>query len=102
MPGPQRYGTGGEVAVWNSRDSGATWTKQRDVNTDSRFNHTYVRRPVDVQPDFYAFWADGNPNEFSPLHLHFTNLKGDRVWRLPYDMIGDFAKPEVVCPAGGE
>jgi hypothetical protein len=54
------------------------------------------------QPDFYAFWADGNPHEFSPSHLHFTNLEGDRVWRLPNDMTGDFAKPELVRPTGGK
>ena len=44
-PGPQHYGTGGEVALWTSRDSGATWTKVRDVTHRSRFNHSYVRAP---------------------------------------------------------
>ena len=101
-PGPQRHGTGGEMAVWTSPDQGKTWTKERDVTAASRFNHAYARRPVDAQPDFYAFWADGNPDELSPSHLYFTNRDGDRVWRLPYDMTGDFAKPELVRPAGDE
>jgi len=101
-PGPQRHGTGGEVALWTSSDQGKTWTKQRDVTRGSRYNHTYVRRPVDAQPDFYAFWADGNPDEFSPSHLYFTNHDGDRVWRLPYDMTGKFAKPELVRPVDGD
>ena len=101
-PGPQRYGTGGEVAVWTSRDSGVIWTKARDVTQGSQFNHTYVRRPVDAQRDFYAFWADGDPDKFSPSHLYFTNHGGDRVWRLPYDMSEDFAKPERVHAPKGD
>lgn len=95
-PGPQRWGTGGEVAIWRSEDHGATWNKERDVTWDSPVNHQYVRRPVNAHPDFYAFWADGNPEEFSPSHLYFTNRKGDVVWRLPYTMKGDFAEPEPV------
>lgn len=101
-PGPQRYGTGGEVALWTSRDSGVTWTKVRDVTQGSQFNHSYVRRPVDAQRDFYAFWADGDPDKFSPSHLYFTNHEGDRVWRLPYDMTEDFAKPECVHAPKGD
>ncbi|MEO6788813.1 MAG: hypothetical protein ABI318_22050, partial [Chthoniobacteraceae bacterium] len=60
-----------------------------------RFNHTYARRPVDAQPGFYAFWADGNPLAPSDSSLYFTNQAGDHVWRLPANMSGDFAKPEV-------
>ncbi|HUT89421.1 MAG TPA: family 16 glycoside hydrolase [Thermoguttaceae bacterium] len=101
-PGPQRHGTGGEMAVWTSSDQGKTWIKERDVTAASRFNHAYARRPVDAHPDFYAFWADGNPDELSPSHLYFTNRDGDRVWRLPYDMTGDFAKPERVRMGGDE
>jgi hypothetical protein len=94
--GPQPIGSGGEVAAWVSRDEGRTWAKQRDVTRHSPLNHNYVRRPVDAHPDFYAFWADGNPDTFSESHLYFTNRAGDRVWRLPYQMTGDMAAPEIV------
>jgi len=95
-PGPQRPGSGGEVAIWISKDQGRTWAKQRDVTRSSSLNHNYVRRPVDAHPDFYAFWADGNPDSLSPSHLYFTNKTGDRVWRLPYEMSGEEAVPEVL------
>ena len=91
--GPQPVGSGGEVALWVSRDAGKTWSKERDVTHGSAMNHNYVRRPVNAHPDFYAFWADGNPDTLTPSHLYFTNKAGDRVWQLPYDMDGDFAKP---------
>lgn len=55
---------------------------------------SYVRRPVNAYPDFYAFWADGNPDKLSPSHLNFTNKASDRVWQLPYDMTEAFAKPQ--------
>jgi hypothetical protein len=92
--GPQPLGTGGEMAVWTSRDQGRTWQKQRQITHDSERNHAYARRPVNAHPDFYAFWADGNPDRFSVSRLYFTNREGDAVWRLPYNMTEDFAKPE--------
>ena len=93
-PGPQPVGSGGEVAIWASHDQGKTWARQRRVTRGSPVNHNYVRRPVDAHPDFYAFWADGNPDEFSPSHLYFANRSGGTVWRLPYNMSGEFAQPE--------
>lgn len=92
-PGPQPVGSGGEVAIWTSSDEGKTWRKEREVTHDSSMNHNYVRRPVDAHHDFYAFWADGNPDGFSPSYLYFCNQAGDRLWQLPYDMSGDFARP---------
>lgn len=92
-PGPQYWGTGGEVAVWVSTDRGALWTKTRDVTGGSAANHMYVRRPVDARDDFYAFWADGNPDRFSPSCLYFTNREGSHVWQLPYDMDQPEARP---------
>ncbi len=95
-PGPQPLGCGGEVAVWTSRNEGKTWHKDRDATHDSEFNHTYVRRPLHAHPDFYAFWADGDTRKCSKSHFYFCNRSGDRVWRLPYDMQGEFAEPEPV------
>ncbi len=92
--GPQPIGSGGEVAIWASKDQGKTWVRQRHVTRGSPVNHNYVRRPVGAHPDFYAFWADGNPDKFSPSHLYFANRTGDAVWRLPYQMPEEFARPE--------
>jgi len=92
--GPQPLGTGGEVALWVSRDQGRIWQKERQITCSSERNHAYVRRPVNAHPDFYAFWADGNPDRFSVSRLYFTNREGTVVWRLPYEMREAFAKPE--------
>lgn len=91
--GPQKYGTGGEMAVWKSTDEGRSWKKERDITQNSRRNHSYARRPLNADKDFYAYWADGNADEFSESRLYFTNKKGDKVWVLPYHMESDFAKP---------
>ena len=66
------------------------------MTAGSPFNHNYVRRPVNAHPDFYAFWADGDPDQLTPSHLYFANRTGDRVWRLPYDMADESAMPEEV------
>ena len=97
--GPQPYNTGGEVAVWTSSDQGRAWTRQRMVTGNSPYNHTYVRRPVNAHPDFYAFWADGHTRRVSESRLYFCNAKGDRALRLPYDMTGETQSPELIeCP----
>jgi hypothetical protein len=92
-PGPQPIGAGGEVAVWASHDQGATWKKERDVTRASSMNHNYVRRVLHAHPGFAAFWSDGNPDEFSPSRLYFTDATGEHVWQLPADMTSDFAEP---------
>lgn len=94
-PGPQPYGTGGEMVMWTSRDEGATWKRARQVTRNSPRNHTYARRPVDAHPDFYALWADGNAREPSESALYFANRAGD-VWRLPREMTAETAHPEPV------
>ncbi len=94
-PGPQDYNPGGEVVSWLSRDQGASWQKVKQLTTGSTRNHTYMRRPVNAQPDFYCLWADGNAREPSESSLYFTNRAGDHVWRLPTSMAEDFAAPEV-------
>lgn len=96
--GPQRNGTGGEIAIWISKDEGKNWTKVRDITHDSPRNHAYVRRPVNAHPDFYGFWADGNPDEMSESRLYFTNKSGGEVWCLPYDMESPQGLPNSLYP----
>jgi hypothetical protein len=94
--GPQPLGGGGELALWSSGDEGKNWKKDRVLTHGSALNHNYVRRPVPAHPDFYAYWADGNPDELSPSHLYFANQAGDKSWQLPYDMKEDFEAPTAV------
>ena len=81
---------------WESNDQGATWKKLGVLTHGSKLNHTFARRPLDANPGFYALWADGNAREPSDCSIYFTNQKGNHVWRLPKQMKGDLAKPEVV------
>lgn len=96
--GPQRWGAGGEIERWTSKDQGSTWEKQRDITRGSPRNHNYARRPRHPHPDFHCYWADGHADTFSESRLHFTNRAGDRVWTLPYTMTTDFAAPEEMKP----
>ncbi|HPU25454.1 MAG TPA: BNR-4 repeat-containing protein [Phycisphaerae bacterium] len=98
--GPQLWGAGGEVALWTSSDLGATWTKQRDVTSNSMFNHSYVRRVVNGRDPFYAMWADGHSFTRSDSSLYFCNRAGTHVWRLPRTMYSDFARPIRVTDFG--
>ena len=91
--GPQKWGTGGEMALWQSKDEGISWNKIRNITRNSLYNHSYARRPLNARDDFYAFWADGDADKVSPSRLYFTNKTGDKVWMLPYDMNSDFEKP---------
>ena len=95
-PGPQHWGAGGEMAMWLSCDQGATWHKEHVLTFFSEFNHAYARRPVDAHPEFYAFWADGHADEFSPSRLYFYDKTGKIVKQLPVDMQDEFAKPQKV------
>lgn len=96
-PGPQPYNTGGEIVVWTSHDEGNSWDKARMVTKDSRYNHTYVRRPVNAHPDFYAFWADGDAREPSESRLYFCDKTGENVFRLPTQMNAECAAPERIA-----
>jgi len=93
--GAQPYNPGGDVVLWTSQDEGQTWKKVKQLTHDKARNHTFVRRPLNAHPDFYALWADGNGREPSESAIYFTNQRGDHVWRLPSKMNSDFAKPEV-------
>ena len=90
--GPQLYGTGGEMALWESKDEGKTWKKTKMLTSNSTRNHSYARRPLNAHPDFYALWADGDADKLSESKLYFCNKKGE-VWMLPYNMNKDLEKP---------
>jgi len=93
--GPQPYNPGGEVAMWISKDSGKSWTRVKYLTKRSPRNHTYVRRPVNAHPDFYAIWADGHGRKPSPSSLYFCDKAG-KVRMLPREMTKDFVKPEIL------
>jgi hypothetical protein len=95
-PGPQPFGTGGDMVMWTSRDQGNTWQVARALTQNSRYNHTYARKPVNASPEFYTLWADGSPLEPTPSSLYFATKDG-RVYRLPQQMTGATAKPELVA-----
>jgi hypothetical protein len=94
-PGPQPYCTGGQMTMWSSPDEGRNWRKIKDLTHDPRHNHSYARRPLHAQPDFYALWADGNAHQPSDSSLYFTDRAGTHVWRLPVHMDADTAQPEI-------
>ncbi len=86
------------MAVWKSRDEGATWAKVHDVTKDSPRNNSYVRKVIGAELDspFGMLWADGHSDKLSVSRLYFADREGRTVRRLPYDMEEEFATPEVV------
>ncbi len=94
--GPQLWQTGGEMALWSSTDQGQTWAMTRQITTNSVYNHTYARRPLNARDPFFAFWADGDPTQVTPSRLYYGNSDGTKVWQLPYDMPAPFASPQEV------
>lgn len=93
--GPQAYNTGGEMAMWLSKDKGKTWTRTRRLTRNSERNHTYARRPVNAHPDFYALWADGNGRTTSQSDLYFCDKKGN-VFHLPRQMEDNLTRPQAI------
>lgn len=91
--GPQYWGTGGEMVMWRSKDEGTSWQRVRTLTSHSERNHSYARRPLNVNKDFYAFWADGNADKLSISYLYFCNADGD-VFRMPYNMKKLWERPE--------
>ena len=81
--------------MWISEDQGRNWRMTRQLTHDSPRNHTYVRRPVNAHPDFYALWADGHGRQPSESDLHFCDREGN-VFRLPRTMNGPTARPQRV------
>lgn len=95
--GPQAYNPGGEMAMWVSHDHGETWTKEHTLTAGSPYNHTYARKPVNANPGFYAYWADGHGRQPSDSRLYFATQDG-AVYRLPEHMDTPTAKPERINP----
>jgi len=95
MTGPQAYNPGGEVEMWISSDKGVNWEKSKSLTINSPRNHTYIRRPINVQPDFYAFWADGHGRKPSKSNLYFSNQEGI-VYMLPERMGSKLKNPEIL------
>ena len=96
-PGPQPFGTGGEMVMWTSGDLGATWRRARTLTARSPRNHSYARKPLGAHPDFVALWADGDARQPSRSRLYFASRKGE-VFVLPDDMRDAWARPERVSP----
>lgn len=94
-PGPQKWGQGGEIVSWISRNKGKSWKRAIRYTAQSPMNHCYVRRPESCKDPFWCFWADGNADVFSISHLFFADSQGN-VCRLPYEMASDqeWAEPE--------
>ncbi len=93
-PGARPYTTGGDMVLWTSKDKGTTWNRVRQLTKDSERNHGYARKPINVHPEFYALWADGETLKPSGSSLYFTDKEGTAVWRLPKQMSSEFARPE--------
>lgn len=91
IDGPQKYNTGGEIVLWESRNMGRLW-KSKQLTFNSSRNHSYPRRPVKAHPDFYAFWADGHGRQHSASSLYFSNQKGE-VFALPEQMQEETMRP---------
>ncbi len=78
------WGHGGEMEAWVSSDQGLTWVKESTITQSSLRKHGYARLAQDAADPFFVFWADGNPEAFTEVHLHFASSDG-RVWELPYN-----------------
>jgi hypothetical protein len=97
--GPQAYNTGGEMAMWVSKDRGKTWEMVKQLTRGSKRNHTYARRPLNAHPDFYALWADGDARRPSESTLYFCDKQGN-VRVLPRKMASEFDKPSGLRVSG--
>jgi hypothetical protein len=94
-PGPSRDWCGGEISLWISKDNGDTWVRDRKLTADSSRNHTFPRIPINAHPDFFAVWADGNPEKVSDSHLYFAR-RDATAFRLPAEMTEATARPQAL------
>ena len=90
--GPQEWGVGGELAIWESKDEGENWKKISTLTRNSVYSHSYIRRPLNYKAPFCFFWADGHSHNFSKCTLYFGDFHGN-IWQLPYEMKNDLEKP---------
>ncbi|MFT4028134.1 MAG: BNR-4 repeat-containing protein [Novosphingobium sp.] len=95
LPGPQHGATGGRIGEWRSTDFGRSWQEVRRFEHAGERNDTYVRRPLNADPQFWAFWADGDAEKKSGVDLYFADRDGHR-YRLPRSFPSQqmFAAPE--------
>lgn len=96
-PGPEPFGTGGEIEMWTSRDEGKTWLKRALTRNSARM-HTFPRRPLNANPEFFAVWADGGTRAPSDSSLYFTDRTGRAVWKLPEKIAGETSRPVTIRP----
>jgi hypothetical protein len=96
-PGPQPDTTGGQVTIHVSSDLGAHWSKVKTLDVPAGRNQTYVRKPLNARPEFYAIWADGDPLKPSESDLYFCDQSGNQ-FRLPRMINGECGKPEPIPP----
>lgn len=73
-----RWGTGGQMHLWQSRDRGQTWA-DLGPKTDDQQSYTYARRPHHAQRDFAWLFSDGRANTPSPSTLHFADSDGHMI-----------------------
>ncbi len=90
--GPQKWGVGGELAIWKSTDHGNNWEKEKQLTENSKMSHSYVRKPLNYKSPFCFFWADGHSHEFSKSELYFGDFDGN-IWKLPYYMKDEYERP---------
>ena len=93
--GPQPWGVGGELAIWSSENKGETWTKEKQLTKNSKYSHSYIRRPVNYKAPFCFFWAEGDSHKFSKSELYFGDFEGN-AWKLPFEMEMESEKPVTV------
>lgn len=92
---PQPWGVGGELEVWESKDDGKSWRRDKILTQNSKYNHSYVRRPIPYQAPFSFFWADGDPHHFSPSRLYIGDFSGN-IWKLPEKMHEEWVEPQKI------
>ena len=90
--GPHPYTTGGEVVLWESRDTGVTWKRAKALTKNSRRNHSYVRVPTNFAPEFFGYWGDGDTTQCSESDLYFCDWNGN-LFRMPRKIAKPWVQP---------